>query len=349
MPSMVCVSSCDCFDISWNYSHFMECSTDTCGLTHESHGTVFRSILFLFLSHVACPVSCLRAEACPGASSDMTDRAYMGPLYLPPEAGYLTPSQKDALLEEFGVSASVRQRPQWGVKALSLSGPVGQLLAAKERCLALLGVTGQQVTATAPPQAMEETRRHAPRSKGAMGRGDKGKGGSSKGKASSKPSGWPHPPEEGLPPGRSASAAAGPAAPLPAWATPSTGYAWTWGPQQTWWHQPYQPYGYVWQQADAAGRDVAEASDTSSSCPSRRRRRSTHQQRVEDHPGLLAFQRQSQQQQQPLRRRWAPQTQLRRTCHIAQANLNRRRNLSLKKKEAPRWKRWRWTRNLPVP
>lgn len=74
-----------------------------------------------------------------------------------------------------------------------------------------------------------------------------------------------------------------------------------------------------------------------------------HQQRVEDHPGLLAFQRQSQQQQQPLRRRWAPQAQLRRTCHIAQANLNRRRNLSLKKKEAPRWKRWRWTRNLPVP
>lgn len=74
-----------------------------------------------------------------------------------------------------------------------------------------------------------------------------------------------------------------------------------------------------------------------------------HQLRVEDHPGtLLVFLCQSQ-QQQPLRRRWAHQAQLRRTCHIAQADLNRRRSLSLKKKEAPRWKRWRWTRNLPVP
>ena len=66
--------------------------------------------------------------------------AYMGPLQLPSGAGYLTTNQRDEIMREFGVTAVVRTRQQWGCSALSLSGPVHQLAAARRRCMEMLQV-----------------------------------------------------------------------------------------------------------------------------------------------------------------------------------------------------------------
>jgi len=66
--------------------------------------------------------------------------AYMGPLQLPSGAGYLTTNQRHEIMREFGVTAVVRTRQQWGCSALSLSGPVHQLAAARRRCMEMLQV-----------------------------------------------------------------------------------------------------------------------------------------------------------------------------------------------------------------
>ena len=66
--------------------------------------------------------------------------AYMGPLQLPSGAGYLTTNQRNEIMREFGVTAVVRTQQQSGCSALSLSGPVHQLAAARRHCMELLQV-----------------------------------------------------------------------------------------------------------------------------------------------------------------------------------------------------------------
>ena len=69
----------------------------------------------------------------------MADEAYMGPLALP-GSGYLTPAQRENILQTYGVVAVVRHRHQWGQKVPSLSGPVDKLVPARQRCMELLNV-----------------------------------------------------------------------------------------------------------------------------------------------------------------------------------------------------------------
>ena len=78
------------------------------------------------------------------ASSDDHVTAYIGPVQLPDGTGYLTVAQREEILQQYGVTAVVRNRPQWGIRCLSLSGPVGNLLAARRRCMELLHVEDLQ-------------------------------------------------------------------------------------------------------------------------------------------------------------------------------------------------------------
>lgn len=67
--------------------------------------------------------------------------AYVGPLQLPEGCGYLTPDQKKEIKDATGCTASVRKRNQWGVSALSLSGPADQLERAKQMAMERLQIT----------------------------------------------------------------------------------------------------------------------------------------------------------------------------------------------------------------
>eukprot|EP00435_Cladocopium_sp_Y103_P050871 s1279_g15.t1 len=205
-------------------------------------------------------------EACPvGSMAGDEPAAYMGPLQLPEGAGYLTPQQRQDILAEYGVVAVVRSRSQWGGRrALSLSGPVDQLVPARRRVMELLDIDNLETVnrskaSGAPPEQLRQRtatwdeqsdRRPAPRQRGAA------KAAAPKG----------------------ASSAAGSVA-TPPWGDAGvTGWAWGWGPHSQWWSYPPQPmpYGYgYWQQMPSEGARRPDDDESSSSTYPRRRRRET--------------------------------------------------------------------------
>ena len=72
--------------------------------------------------------------------------ALLGPLALPEDCGYLTPAQKEDIKRQ---SASVRSRPGWDSKALTLSGPPDQLVQARAMALKFLNCEAGSLTGSA--------------------------------------------------------------------------------------------------------------------------------------------------------------------------------------------------------
>ena len=57
------------------------------------------------------------------------DLVHLGPFEI--EAGTLTAVERDLIWSQYGVSAAVRSRSQWGTRCLTLTGPSDQVAAAK--------------------------------------------------------------------------------------------------------------------------------------------------------------------------------------------------------------------------
>eukprot|EP00435_Cladocopium_sp_Y103_P035898 s2955_g9.t1 len=247
------------------------CMLDAEKMFLEFHASVHKGARLARGSSCAVRLDPPDPEVCPvGSMVGDEPAAYMGPLQLPEGAGYLTPQQRQDILAEYGVVAVVRIRSQWrGRRALSLSGPVDQLLPARRRCMELLDIDNletvnrSKASGTPPEQLPQRTatwdeqndRRRAPRQRG----GAKAPGPKSASSAAA---------------GNSASGSA-----PSAWGDAAmTGWAWAWGPQAQWWSYPQQPvpYGYgYWQQLPTPGSRPADDEGSSSTGYPRRRRRGT--------------------------------------------------------------------------